>query len=127
MIDTLEQFEAALAGFAREDTDSLICSVDGYDLALLRRGDHATLRGRLPGPGADSPRHLRQALELGLASALHYDAGLACRPEDRSLWLSRPIADDRRLDLLSDDVETLLRQLDVWRDQLEAAHASRPF
>lgn len=118
MIHDADEFEAALDALRRGALERVDCTVDGYAIALLRDDDTLFLRGQLPGFSATAPAVLRQALQLGLASAFHYDAGLACANFDKSLWLTRSLPAESGLDALSAEVELLLEQLDVWRDSL---------
>jgi hypothetical protein len=114
-IDNADEFEHALALLYNGVNDKLECVIDGANLLILRDDDQIFLRAHLPGFSTQGVESLRQILQLGLVSAFHYDAGLACM-QDHSLWLTRTLRGQTDLPTLSHAIEQLLEQRDVWRD-----------
>lgn len=88
-------------------------AVQDQDIALRRVGDGVELSVVL-GP-AHAPDTVRAALELGLSSALCFDAGLACSADGRLLVLARWLDAMPDAAAMATARAALLEQRAAWR------------
>lgn len=86
---------------------------EGEMVSLNTRSGGAELTVRLM--ESKSSGQLQEVLQLGFSSALHFDAGLACGPDNRTVFLSKWLSNVYSWPEAADALERILDQTAAWR------------